>query len=295
MILISQQFSLDLLRTFVVVSQTRNFTRAAEQLNCVQSAVSTQIRKLEDSLQVRLLERTRRQVNLTDEGRTLLQYAQRILRLKEEVLAEIAVQGITGRVRVGVSDTSMCYLPLVLKAFAQRHPMIDVEMQCSRSWDALDALEAGQVDVAFVTQKCGRQGGAKVSQTPLVWALSAQSTVDELDPVPLAIFAPGCIYRMAAIAALEKAGKSYRLAYESPSRAGLECAVTAGLAVTIIPQDRVDESLRVLTHAGDGFPVLPVFRTYLFGARGQKSPPIKAFQDIVIQTVANQNNLAEIE
>ena len=281
----TSKFSLDLLRSFVVVAETRNFTRAAEQLNCVQSAVSTQIRKLEESLQLRLLERTKRQVHLTDEGRKLLHYAQRILRLKEEALAEITQQGLSGRVRVAVSDTAMFYMPKVLKAFADKHPKIDIDLQCGRSWDALDALEAGQADLAFVTQKCGRKGGKQAGQSPLVWAVSAQSNADELNPVPLAIFGPGCIYRKAALTALERSGRTYRLAYESPSRAGLECAVNAGLAVTVIPEDCVNDGLRIIPP--ENFPVLPRFKTYLFGASGQKSPSAKAFREILTTNLAN--------
>ena len=287
----ASQFSLDLLRSFVVVAETQNFTRAAEQLNCVQSAVSTQIRKLEESLQSRLLERTKRQVHLTDEGRTLLHYAQRILRLKEEALAEITHQGLSGRIRVGVSDTSMIYMPQILKVFAKKHPMINVELRCERSWIALDALEAGQVDLAFVTQKCGRKGGKPVGQSPLVWAVLAQSNADEMDPVPLAIFAPGCIYRKAALDALEKSHKAYRLAYESPSRSGLDCAVNSGLAVTVIPKDYIDESLRIVSF--DKLPVLPVFKTYLFGASNQNSPTVRAFGNILKEVVPSLNHASD--
>ena len=110
-------FSLDLLSTFITVADTRNFTRAAERLNCVQSAVSMQIKKLEDAMQVRLLLRDRRQVHLTDEGRILLAYAQRILRLQREAVSEIEHRTLRGKVRVGASDWSMGYLPKVLKAF----------------------------------------------------------------------------------------------------------------------------------------------------------------------------------
>jgi len=203
----NQHFSLDLLRTFVAVADTKHFTRAAEHLNCVQSAVSMQIQRLEESLQVRLLERSKRNVGLTAEGEILLQYAQRILRLKEEAISEIAHQSLYGRVRIGASDWSMTYLPDVFKQFADKHPKVEVELQCTRSWEALDALEAGTIDLAFITQKCGRRGGKLVSRSPLVWAVKTSSNVDEMDPVPLALFGPGCIYRKAATDALKTSGK----------------------------------------------------------------------------------------
>jgi DNA-binding transcriptional LysR family regulator len=282
----SPQFSLDLLRTFLVVADTQHFTRAAERLNCVQSAVSMQIRRLEDSLQVRLLERSKRQVRLTDEGKILLQFAQRIMRLKEQALTEIGHQSVSGSVRVGASDTSMCYLPRVLKRFGDNYPKIDVELHCTRSWEALDALDAGQVDLAFVTQKCGRKGGKQISRSRLVWAVAPDSDVDQQDPVPLAIFGPGCVYRKAAIEGLEANGKAYRLAYESPGRAGLECVITAGLAVTVIPEDCIEGRLRILPASAIGYPALPDFKTYLYGASPRQSASTKAFASLLTEIVA---------
>ncbi|MDF2369141.1 LysR family transcriptional regulator [Sneathiella sp.] len=282
-----QNFSLDLLRAFVAVADTKHFTRAAERLNCVQSAVSMQIQRLEDSLDTRLLERSKRQVRLTEEGKILLRYAERILQLKEQAVAEIGHQSLPGRVRIGATDWSMPYLPEVLKRLGQKYPKLDVELQCGRSWDALDALEAGKLDLAFVTQKCGRKGGKRISHSPLTWAVVSSSNVEELDPVPLALFGPGCIYRTAAIDALETAGKPYRFAYESPDRAGLECAVSAGLAVTVVPEDCLTENLRVLPPSAGGFPPLPTFNTFLFGATPRQPAAVKAFADLLTETVGN--------
>lgn len=279
------EISLDLLRSFLAVAETANFTRAAERLNCVQSAVSMQIRRLEESLQARLLERGSRHVRLTAEGEILVQFAKRIMRLKDQALEEIGQQSVIGRVRLGASDTSMCYLPRVLRRFAELYPRIDIDLSCTRSWEALDALDAGQVDLAFVTQRCGRKGGRLVSQSALVWAVAADSLVDEQDPVPLAIFGPGCIYRKTALAALEANGKAYRLAYESPSRAGLDCAVAAGLAVTLIPADCVDERLRVVPTTPGGLPALPDFKTYLFGASPTKPAATRAFAALLRESL----------
>jgi DNA-binding transcriptional LysR family regulator len=274
-----------LLRTFSVVAETKHFTRAAERLNCVQSAVSMQIRRLEDTLQVRLLDRDKRGVRLTPEGEILLRHARRVTRLTDETLTEMGRRGASGRVRVGATDISMCYLPKVLERFHARYSMVDVELRCNRSWEALDALEAGEIDMAFVSQKCGRSGGELVSRSPLVWACARHSEVDERDPVPLALFGPGCVYRKAAIDALDLTGKAFRLAYESPSRAGLDCAVAAGLAVTIVPMDYLDKSLRTVPAAKGGFPALPVLETYLFGSDSNQSAAVRVFSNLLIETM----------
>ena len=279
---LSHPIDTNLLRTFAVVAETRHFTRAAERLNCVQSAVSMQIKRLEDTLQVRLLERSRRDVKLTAEGEIILRYAYRMMRLTDETLAEIGHPAKSGRVRLGATDLSMCYLPKVLQQFALRYPMIDVDLRCERSWEALESLEAGEVDIAFVTQRCGHNGGKLLGQSPLVWVAAKHADLTDLDPVPLALFGPGCIYRKAAIDALERQNKSYRLAYESPSRAGLDCVVGAGLAITTVPTDYVGDDMRVIPASADGLPPLPNLKTYLFGTSAKHTPAIKAFCELLV-------------
>lgn len=276
----------DLLRTFMVVAETRHFTGAAQRLNASQSTVSMQIKRLENSLQVRLLERTKRDVRVTAEGEILLRYAHRVMRLTDEALTEMGGRVTAGKVRIGATDLTMCYLPKVLQQFYIQHPMIDVELRCDRSWEALDALDAGDIDIAFVTQCCGRARGKLISESPLVWACATHSDVDDCDPVPLAVFGPGCVYRKAIIDALEANGKAFRLAYESPSRAGLDSAVNAGLAVTTIPRDCITDNLRIIEPGRGGFPVLPILKTYVFRASSEQALAVKAFSDLLVQTLS---------
>lgn len=273
-----------LLRTFAVVAELQHFTRAAERLNCVQSAVSMQIRRLEEMLQVRLFERRGRGIKLTPEGEILLRFAHRMNRMTDEVLVELGRHTSSGQVRIGATDITMCYMPKILEKLHARHPMIDVELRCNRSWEALDALDAGEIDIAFVTQHDKRKGARRVHRTPLVWACAAHSDVDARQPVPLALFGPGCVYRKAALSALDKCGIPYRLAYESPSRAGLECAVSAGLAVTVVPSDLVTGDLRVIQSARGGFPTLPILNAYLFSTPSSRSPSVKAVLGLLTET-----------
>lgn len=274
-----------LLRTFAVVAETENFTRAAEQLNCVQSAVSMQVKRLEESLQVQLFERKGRGINLTKEGQILLRFAHRMNKMTDEVLLEIGRRIESGKVRIGATDITMRYMPRVLERLNAHHPMIDVELRCNRSWEAIDALDAGEIDLAFVTQHENRKGPRRVSRTPLVWACSTHSDVYLRRPLPLAIFGPGCIYRKAALEALEKREISYRLAYESPSQSGLECAVQAGLAVTIVPKDLIAPDLRVLSATKTGFPHLPNLNTYAFTSRSRNLPTVNAVVDLIVEAV----------
>ena len=257
----------DLLRTFAVVAETRHFTRAAERLNCVQSAVSMQIKRLEEALQVRLLERTRRHVTLTPQGEIFLRYAHRVLHLTDETLIELGYGDKAGRVRLAATDMSIGFLPPVFEHFRLRHPLVEVEFGCMQSREALEALEEDRADLAFVTQTCGREGGRLVAETPLIWAAAR---------------AADCVYRKAALEALEGQGVSYRLAYQSPNRAGLNCVAEAGLAVTVLPATAMGDKLRDVS---DKLPALPNLKTYVFTAASNATPAVDALEGALIETL----------
>lgn len=271
---------IDLLRAFAVVAETRNFTRAAARLGRVQSAVSMQIKRLEDALQVRLLDRSQRHVRLTRQGEVVLRYAHRVLHLTEEALVELGHGASSGRVRLAATDMSIGFLPPVFERFRAAHPLVEIELRCLQSRAALEALEEGSADLAFVTQTCGRRGGKRIARTPLVWAAARSAEPTTIEPMPVALFARECIYRQAAIEALEKDAIPYRLAYESPSRAGLDCVVEAGLAVTVLPMETIGRALRDVS---DKLPPLPDLETYLFGRAGGRPPAVSALAETLIE------------
>lgn len=280
----NSDLNIDLLRAFIAVAETRHFTRAAERLNRGQSAVSMQIKRLEKAVGQKLLIRNRRHVTPTVEGEKLLGYAHRMVQLNAEALSSFGRDSVAGLVRLGATDTSVSYLPPVLAAFAERYPLIELELSCSRSWEALDSFEARDVDIALVSQPCGRDTGVQVRSEPLCWAVSARSNIADQDPLPLAIFAPGCVYRDAALEALDACGRSYRLAYHSPNWGGLDAAVSAGLAVTVLPESALTPMLRPLG-LDDGMPPLPPIEILLFARQSGQSDAVAALENIVIETL----------
>lgn len=272
---------LDLLRAFVAVSDTGSFTRAAQRVNRVQSAVSMQIKRLEEVVGQRLFDRDRRSVTLTGEGEQLLGYARRMILLNEEALSNLGRDDMAGTVRLGASDVASYLLPDILSRFADSYPKLQLEIHCDRSWHLLDAVEAGDLDLALVTQHRDRAAGKIVRQEPLVWAAARGHQPQELDPLPLAIFAPGCIYRDAALAALDACGRPWRIAYNSANTAGLQAAVSAGLAVTTAVQSSIGPTLQVLGEA-EGFPPLPLVTISLHCGPAPLAPPIaRLVRDIV--------------
>ena len=128
------------------------------------------------------------------------------------------------------------------------------------------------------------RGGQLLGREPLVWAVARESDADGIEPIPLAIFAPGCIYRDAALKALDDSGRYWRHAYNSASREGLDIAVSAGFAVTIVPSNACKPNWRTLD-AKDGFPPLPDMDVLMYLQERKLSIAVKALADILTETM----------
>ncbi len=270
---------LDLLRAFVAVAETGSFTRAAHRLGRVQSAVSMQIKRLETLVGGRLLERRRGAVVLAGQGEVLLAHARRMLALNEEALADLGRVTVEGEIRLGSADTASVFLPGILARFAQSYPRAQLEVRCDRSWHILDALEVGELDIALVTQCCGRRGGEVVRHEPLVWVTAAPHLAEEA-VLPLALFAQGCAYREAAMQALDGDGRRWRMAYNSTSVHGVRAAVAAGVAVAALPRSTVERGMHVLD-TEDGLPPLPDYEIFLHLPPGRATAPVAHLVEII--------------
>lgn len=263
---------IDLLRSFLAIAETGSFTRAAEEVHKTQSAVSMQMRKLEARLGRPLFERDGRTVRLTAEGRRLVDYAQRLVRLNQEALAAFSEPAMTGEVRLGLPDDyTDRLLSRVLSAFARTHPHAELVVCCEASHALTRYVENGELDLAIVTHgDCGALGEV-IRREPLHWVTSMDHTVHLADPLPLAVGPHSCSWRRKAQVALDRAGRDYRIAYTSSSATALSSAVGAGLAVAVLPESAVRMDMRVLTTA-DGFPALAHCDIALMRAEDARSP-----------------------
>lgn len=274
-----------LLRTLVAVSETGSFTRAAVQVHRTQSAVSMQIKRLEAAVGKPLLERDRKQTRLTREGEALVEYARRIINLHDEALAAVSEPEVTGLVKIGTPDDYAAgFLPQVLSDFAETHPNVEVEMRCEVSAKISRAFEKGEVDVALLTAGPWLKGGEVIRREPIVWATSVRHMVHERDPLPLAVFEPGCLFRESALAAFDKSKRDYRIAYSSESYAGLVTASLAGLAVTAMARSSVPAGLRELS-PDEGFPLLPSVEIALLRPPTGRSHAADRLADHIAQRV----------
>ncbi|HYD65837.1 LysR substrate-binding domain-containing protein [Azospirillum sp.] len=252
------ELDLTLLRTFVSVVETGGFTRAGERVHRTQSTISQQVRRLEESLGVALLDRGTRSVELTDEGERLLAYARRMLTLNDEARAALSGGRETVEVvRLGVpEDYAVDRLPRLLSAFARRNRSIRLDVRCDISARLRAAFETGDLDAALLKQEPGRPGATAVWREPLCWVGTPGEEVHREDPLPLVLFPLGCVYRHRAVHELDAAGRRWRVAYCSPNLSGVQAAVTAGLGVSVLARSAVPASARVLGPA-DGLPPLP--------------------------------------
>lgn len=250
----------EMLRSFLAIAESNSFSLAAKQVHRTQSAVSMQIKKLEELIGKALFIREGRKVELTHEGEILRSYAQRILQLNDESLSLLKRPEISGSVRIGLPDDYAArFLPEILANFSRTYPQVQVEVTCLPSSKLMPLLEADSLDMAMTTSSQAQVEDAHAQllrREPTVWATSEQHLVHEQRPLPLALFDSDCYCRRWAFQSLTNAGIDYRIAYTSPSIMGLIAAASAGLAITMMSRSILPAGLRPLT-SDEGLPPLP--------------------------------------
>ncbi|MGL4317576.1 MAG: LysR family transcriptional regulator [Pseudomonas sp.] len=246
----------ELLRSFVAIADQGGFTRAAEAVNRTQSAISMQMKRLEeDVLQRSLFQRDGRQVRLTAEGQVLLGYARRILKLHGEVLNTLREPHMVGSVRIGTPDDYvMRFMPGILARFAQAYPLVQVELHCEPSYQLLQRQD---LDLTIISREPGKEIGQLLRQEHFVWAEAIGFSPHEQTPMPLAMFNTDCYCRAWACNALDAMEREYRVAYTSPSLSAIFAVVSAGLAVTAQLQSLITPDMRIIGEA-EGLPTLPM-------------------------------------
>lgn len=264
----------EVLRSFVAIAESGSFTRAAKQVFRTPSALSMQIKRLEETLGHPLFVREARQVRLTPEGETLLGYGRRLLKLNQEAVSRFLAPSVEGTVRVGTpDDVGTRILPQVLSRFARSHPAVQVEVLAGRSGELVRRMAEERLDMVLITEGNDDLApglGEVVHTEPLVWAGREGGVAARRSPLPLSVANAGCAWRAMALAALDRAGIGYRLAYSSEHCAGQEAAMIADLAVAAFPRSLVRPPLRILG-AESGLPALGDYRVAL--VRGEAPSP----------------------
>lgn len=261
---------IDLLKTFVVVAETRNFTLAGRQIYRSQSTVSVQIKRLTEIVGKPLIEMEGKKIHLSPLGELVLEHAQRILKVHAAAMTAISQSELKGRVRLGApEDYCSLFIPQILAGFARDCPDIRVDVICRPSTQLYEDLQQGNLDLAVCTAL--DVDGEKIFQEPVVWVTSNKTGILEKDSLPLAVYNYDCIYRKWATEALEKINRPFHVAYMSPSISGILATVRSGLAVAPVGLSVAGDDIRI-TRPDDGLPVLPVADVCLYSAGGLKNP-----------------------
>lgn len=235
-----------ILKSFVAVAETGSFSRAADIVGRSQSAVSLQIKKLEEGLKCQLFDRSNRDVALTDQGEIFLGYARRMIELQWEAFSRLNEPEVRGEITLGTpEDFATHYLPGILASFAKHHPHVQLHVTCDLTLNLLQEFQKGKLDIVLLKRDPERvKGGIKVWREPLIWAAAAHYQLKA--PIPLVLSPQPCLYRTRALAALDRVRKPWQIAYTSPSLAGTIAAVRAGLGVTVLPANMIPDGLAPL-------------------------------------------------
>jgi DNA-binding transcriptional LysR family regulator len=283
--IITTNLDIDFLRTLASAEDLGGMNRAAEQVGRSQSAVSQQMRKLEEKIGQRLFRKQGRGLVLTESGELLLKYARRMLALNDEAVAALRGSGLEGVVRFGLpSDFAESWLPAALGQFKRAHPLIRVEASVDRNAVLLERLEKGRLDLAMFFSDGQHQGAQRLASLPMVWIGSAEHAFDPAEPIPLVLFEAPCVFRKAGIAALDAAGIRWRIAFTSPSLAGLWAAVEAGLGVSPRTTVHVPDWLTVLGKS-TRLPKLPSVELSLYDRGRPLTPAALRLKEILTDTI----------
>lgn len=223
---------LDTLRTLAVAHDLGGLAPAAEHLGRTPSAISLQMKRLQEDLGTPIFRKRGRGLALTDAGEVALAYARRILGLNDELLDKLQGANLAGHIRVGCPQDFASILPSVLAHFTSLYPRMQIELHVDGNAALRDAVENARLDLAVLIGHQDRAGAQIVGQIDVVWIASTAFSIPQKQPLPLAVLGSQCLFRKSAVQQLETASIPHRIAAISPSLNGLWAALLGGLGVT---------------------------------------------------------------
>lgn len=236
------------LRALVSVFDLQSYTLAGERLGRSQPAISLQIKRLEQLLNVTLLRRQGSRIKLTDAGRELYPMAQQILNLNDQVVAQFTESSLSGEVRLGIpSEFASTLLPSILGQFASSYPQVSLQVTSGLSRDLRLNASRGQFDIILTVAESAPEGAILVKTDQLVWVAASHELKPSL-PLALVLAPEGCIYRRRALKTLVDK-RDYRINYTNSDLAGISSAIRSGLGVSVLARSSVPVELAEVRHS----------------------------------------------
>ena len=287
------QLESDLLRSFVAVADLENFTRAAHALGRTQSAVSMQMKRLEELVGDPLFERGPRGVMLTRKGDELLINARRIVDLLDETAAGLAAPALDGQVRIGIPEEyGDSVLSRALAAFSKVHSNVEIMVRYACSSAQRQAVECGELDLAVIFEWESKPQGEVLMVDPTVWATSEVHRMHERAPLPVALYEGAGWCTNFAIRSLESRGHDYRVVYRSDTGSGLKLAVSSGLAIAPLSRSNIPEGCRELT-SDDGFGDIDSSNVVMYRCRSASGEAVTAMAEAIREAFKAKAFLSE--
>ena len=269
-----QTLDLAIMRTLLAAVESGSFAGAARKVGRSESAVSLQLKRLEEQIGEPVFLRTGKQMTLTGTGARLVEYARRLLDLNDEALSVASDNSIGGTVTLGVPhDVTETWLPAVIEGFRRSHPSATLKVVEGRSAILLSRLADEQIDLAIVFSATTPKGASWSADLAMVWIGRNDFSLRKNEPLQLAAFDPPCFFRAAAIASLEGADIDWSIGYASNTLPDLWSAVKLGLGVAVRAPAAVPTGLTILD-SKQGLPDLPPFHVSLCGSAIETRRPI---------------------
>jgi len=264
----------ELLRSFAAIVDAGSMLRATERVFVTQSALSLQMKRLEDLVQTPLFARAGRRLSLTPAGQSMLTHAREILAANDRAVMALNGDLLAGPARIGfVQDFAETLLRGVLARFTQLHPETQLQVRVGHSAELLELMQGGQMDVMLGMG--APDDPAAIRTMPMTWLGNGDLCRQEV--LPVAVLERPCRFRDAALAALEKAGRPYRVVLETPSLAALRAAVESGLGVTCRTAHFMDAAIG----KGEKLPPLPQI-AYVRHMRGDPHPTVERLGELIL-------------
>jgi DNA-binding transcriptional LysR family regulator len=256
-------FDPDLLRTFVIFADAGSLAKAADAVGRTPSAVTAQMQRLEAAVGEPLLAPDGRGRSLTPAGLELVGHARRILAAHREAFLSLKGARADGRIGLGITQDFAEALPGLLRGFAKSHARVRIDLRVGRSRELAADFEQGALDILIVMRQSPAPDETLVLREPMRWLCAGDFVAGPGDELPLALLDPPCGFRSAIIAALDTAGRRYRIAATSASLSGVRAAVRSGIALTA----RTDRSLEPGVRIAPASLKLPKLPDAEFGLR----------------------------
>ncbi|MCK1694247.1 LysR substrate-binding domain-containing protein [Bradyrhizobium sp. 144] len=289
-----QHLDLDLLRAFVMIADTRSFTRASERLFRTQAAISMQIKRLEERVGKSLFMRSPHGSQLTDEGKLLIHYARQMLLLNDEAVADLSVSRPKGTIRVGAPDDyAHNLLPRVFLLFNEAFPEVQLEVIVDSPGNLVQEVRDGNLDLAVAMRQIRSSEGELLRRKQLAWITSIRKSPHTSDLLPLALCSNGCVRRDIALRTLKAAGRRFKVVLSSGTMPPIVAAVSAGVAITPADELATFAGTRPLRHA-DGLPPLGTVDIALYRAPGHQRHPAVVLAELIRFSLTKETLVAPL-